>query len=60
MSHGREAFNENCEMVGAPMNDAQTWNLNAGLEQFAQGVQSDVRRLEQKLDQILTLLRSMQ
>ena len=52
----RNCFKENVNLVGRPMSDPQTWNLNNGLEQFAHAVQKEMAALDHKLDQILHML----
>jgi hypothetical protein len=53
----KKCFVENRNLVGIqPMNDPQNWNLNNGLNQFVEAVQSDLAQVNYKLDRILRAL----
>lgn len=56
MNYGTKAFKENCDLIGPPHNDAISWSLNAGLEDFSNATQTDLKRINEKLDLILSLL----
>jgi len=57
-NYGTKAFKENLDLIGPPNNDALTWNLSAGLEDFSAATQSDLQRINEKLDLILRLLQN--
>jgi hypothetical protein len=57
-NYGTKAFRENLDLIGPPNNDALTWNLSAGLEDFSLAAQSDLRQINEKLDLILRLLQN--
>ena len=61
MAYGRPQFTENCNLIGPnPMKDPQNWNLNMGLNNLAKDTQNQFHELNQKLDQVLHLLRQIQ
>lgn len=60
----KRCFEENVEMIGEPMSDPQTFNLNQGLHAIASQLNQDMHALKRdmtaisaKLQHIETLLR---
>jgi hypothetical protein len=49
-------FVENANMVGEPMNDPQTYNLNNGLANLSDAINSDLSQIKTLLNQILIAL----
>jgi uncharacterized protein (DUF934 family) len=52
----RECFQQNMQMVGEPMSDPQTFNINSGLDELAVCIQQDIAQIQQTLTAILNAL----
>ena len=52
----KKCFQENLDMVGDPMSDPQTFNLNVGLLNLTDEIESDISHIKTALRQIAAAL----